>query len=99
MKRPSHNYGFLSALLACSALSRAYQANLFRADFSDPALLGSGMVPNFGMFAGYLYRRACENLLSPIMLHMFYDLFRTIAPLGAEMGDLPTGSVSILRMF
>jgi len=96
----AHNHGFIKALLVSTSLFHAYHVNFYRATFSDIALtiLVGPFIPGFGMFAGYLYYKTGENLLGPVTLHMFYDLFGTIVPLGVETGSLPTGSVSLLRI-
>jgi len=91
-KHLTHNYRFVPALLVSSYLFHIYHVNFFSANLYDINLIVSGIVPSFGMFAGYLYYRTGENLLGPIMLHMFYDLFGTIVPLEVGMGNLPTGA-------
>jgi len=97
-KHLTHVYGFIPALLVSSVLFKVYHVNFFEATFSDLALTILVIVPSFGMFAGYFYYRTGENLLGPIVLHMFYDLFGTIIPLGVETSNLPAGSVSILKI-
>ena len=91
-KHLTHNYGFIQALLVSSYLFKIYHVNFFSVNLSDMALTILGIAPSFGMFAGYFYYRTGENLLGPIMLHMFYDLFGTIVPLEVEMGNLPAGA-------
>jgi len=46
------------------------------------------------MFAGYFYHRTGENLLGPVALHMFYDLFGTIASIGVDVNSQPSTLVS-----
>jgi len=93
----TNNHGFILALLISSVLFKAYHLNFFTATLSDLASLLL-VLPSFGMFAGYFYYKAGENLLGPIVLHMFYDLFGTIVPIELEMGNLPVTLISILRI-
>lgn len=78
---------FLPALLFASILFRIYHLNLFTASVTD-VVLASIPLPSFGMFAGYLYYRSRGILLAPIALHMFYDLFGIIVPLGVDVVEI-----------
>ena len=75
---------FLPALLFTSVLFRIYHKNLFTVSMTD-IVFASIPLPSFGMFAGYLYYRSRGLLLGAIALHMFYDLFGTIVPLGVDV--------------
>ena len=76
---------FLPALLFASILFKIYHANFFAVSISDLVLTALAVLPSFGIFAGYFYFKSRGNLLGPIALHMFYDLFGTIVPLGVDM--------------
>jgi len=94
----THSYGFIPALLFSSILFKIYHVNFFKVTFSDlPSLFF--IVPSFGVFAAYFYYRAGENLLGPVMLHMFYDLFGTIVPLEAETIHVSAELLFLLRIF
>jgi membrane protease YdiL (CAAX protease family) len=76
---------FLPALLFTSILFKIYHIDLFTASMSDIVLTALAVFPGFGIFAGYLYFKSNRNMLGPIALHMFYDLFGTIVPFGVDM--------------
>ncbi len=98
-KHLTHNHGFIPALLVSTILFKIYHVNFFSVNFSDVAIISLIIpFPSFGMFAGYLYYKTRENLLGPIVLHMFYDLFGTIIPIEVETANLPAGWISILGL-
>ena len=76
---------FLPALLFASILFKIYHTDFFTASMSDFVLTAFAVFPSFGIFAGYLYYKSHRNMLGPIALHMFYDLFGTIVPFGVDM--------------
>jgi len=90
----THAYGFIPGLIATSVLFGAYHLNFFRVTLADAALSILSIAPSFGMFAGYFYHRTGENLLGPVALHMFYDLFGTIASIGVDVNSQPSTLVS-----
>lgn len=88
---------FLPALLFTSILFRIYHKNFFTASMTD-IILASIPTPSFGMFAGYFYYKSRSSLLGPIALHMFYDLFGTIVPLGVDVAGVHFGLVFVSRV-
>jgi membrane protease YdiL (CAAX protease family) len=79
---------FLPALLFTSILFKIYHIDFFTASMSDIVLTALAVFPGFGIFAGYLYYKSHRNMLGPIALHMFYDLFGTIVPFGIYMTEV-----------
>jgi len=87
-RRMTDLWKFLPALLFTSILFRVYHKNFFTASVSDVILTILAITPSFGIFAGYFYHKSRGNLLGPIALHMFYDLFGTIVPLGIDTTEV-----------
>ena len=79
---------FLPALLVTSILFHVYHINFFSASANDIVAAILVVTPSFGIFVGYLYYKSEEILLAPIALHMFYDLFGTIVPLGVDTTNI-----------
>ena len=83
-RKLTDRWKFLPALLCASILFQIYHINFFTASMSDLVLATLAVTPSFGIFAGYFYYKSRGNLLGPIALHMFYDLFGTIVPLEVD---------------
>ena len=91
-RKLTDTWKFLPALLFTSILFRIYHKNFFTTSLTD-VVLASLPTPSFGMFAGYFYYKSRRSLLGPIALHMFYDLFGTIVPLGVDVAGVHLGLV------
>jgi len=89
---------FLPALLFTSILFHIYHVNFFAISASDLILKLLAIAPNFGIFVGYFYYRSHGKLWGPIMLHMFYDLFGTIVPLGVDVSEVNLALVSVSKI-
>ena len=96
-RKLTHKWSFLPALLFASILFRIFHKNFFTTSASD-IVLASIPTPSFGMFAGYYYHKTRGILLGPIALHMFYDLFGTIVPLGVDLVGVHLGLVLVSRI-
>lgn len=83
-RRLTNVWKFLPALLITSILQHVYHINFYTASINDLATAIFGIIPNFAIFVGYLYYKSKGILLAPIALHIFYDLFGTIVPLGVD---------------
>lgn len=86
---------FLPALLVTTILFHIYHINFFTASTGELVTAVLGIAPNFAIFAGYLYYKSRGILLAPIALHMFYDLFGTIVPIGIDITNIEPILVSI----
>ena len=96
-RKLTDTWKFLPALLFASILFRIYHVNFFTASMSNLVLTILAITPSFGIFAGYFYYKSRGNLLGPIALHMFYDLFGTIVPLGVDTIEVHLALVLVAR--
>lgn len=88
---------FLPALLFASIMFGIYHMNFFTTSITDLVLTTLAVTPSFGIFAGYFYHKSRGKLLGPIALHMFYDLFGTIAPLGVDATEVAPALVLLSK--
>jgi len=90
---------FLPALLFASILFHIYHTDFFTASMTDLILKVLAVAPSFSIFAGYMYYKTRGNLLGPVALHMFYDLFGTMVPIGIDVAGVHPVMVQVSRIF